>query len=235
MRQEALRLAALGMSYSRVGKLLGLSKGSVCEWMRSEGGMSKEVRGQVLELDGLWAHTRSGRVELKVLRDEQGAVELSFEGWEQVISRLYERGLQMPQHVVSDGDVVIAQALGLVYGPAAPHQLCQFHLLREYRRHFGSCGWAQAKALLGSSSQTEAAALAEQVLELTKGRADYWCRRALHEGLAFLATGHYRLKTTSLLERLQRELRRRERLGSRWSFHNLISLLSISLSLSSPT
>lgn len=130
LRQEGIRPAALGLSYSRAGRLPGCSKGSLCQWVSKEALAGQAVCGQVLELDGRWAHTRAGRVELKVLRDEQGAVALSFAGWEEVLDRLYKRGLQMPEHVVRDGDVVIAEALGLVYGPAVPHQLCQFHLPR---------------------------------------------------------------------------------------------------------
>ena len=46
-------------------------------------------------------------------------------------------------------------------------------------------------------------------------------------GVAHLDTGQERYKTTSRLERLNRELRRREKLGTVWSPHNLLALLQI--------
>lgn len=55
----------------------------------------------------------------------------------------------------------------------------------------------------------------------------YWCRKALDQGLRHLDTGQEQYKTTSRLERLNRELRRREKLGTVWSPYNLPALLEI--------
>ena len=60
-----------------------------------------------------------------------------------------------PVHVVSDGDQAIAAGLQTVYGQEVPHQLCHFHLLREYRRNLGWDGWAEARGLLASESVAE--------------------------------------------------------------------------------
>jgi hypothetical protein len=65
-----------------------------------------------------------------------------------VVERVYEGGIREPAQVVSDGDPAIAGAIELVYGAQVPHQLCQFHLLQEYRRNLEIVGWAEAKALL---------------------------------------------------------------------------------------
>ena len=46
------------------------------------------------------------------------------------------------------------------------------------------------------------------------GAADYWCEKALSKGLRHLATGQVAHRTTSRLERHNRELRRREQLGT---------------------
>ncbi len=60
----------------------------------------------------------------------------------------------------------------MVYGRVVSHQLCQFHLLREYRRNIGKLGFGLAKELLNAESVTQARKLGR---ELTRGRASYWC------------------------------------------------------------
>ncbi|MCH8310898.1 MAG: hypothetical protein IIB17_10470 [Chloroflexi bacterium] len=89
----------------------------------------------------------------------------------------------------------------MVYGSKAAHQLCQFHLLQEARK------------------------FAVKIVDLTDGHATYWCRKALAQGLIHLRTGQDRYKTTSRLERFQREIRRRDSMGTLWSPHNLLILL----------
>ena len=84
-------------------------------------------------------------------------------------------GAQHPQHLVSDGDGAIAAGIELVYGGEAPHQLCAFHLLREYRRNIGVAGYAAARRLLDAGSLTEIAG----------DGASYWCEKALVKGLPF--------------------------------------------------
>ena len=118
-----------------------------------------------------------------------------------------------PDHVVSDGDWAVASGLQMLYGREVPHQLCHFHLLREYRRNLGSDGWAEVQQW------------ARRVMALTGGQAEYWRRKALRQGLLHLQTGQGRFKTTSRLERQNREYRRRERQGTVWSPHNLLILL----------
>jgi transposase-like protein len=148
---------------------------------------------------------------------------------------LYEGGLREPAHVVSDGDPAIAGAIELVYGAQVPHQLCQFHLLQEYRRNLGKVGWAEAKALLGSQNWEEAQQWAQRLQGVTEGKASYWCDKVLEKGLTYLKTGQVQWRTTSHLERFNRELRRRERLGTWWSPHNLIVLLAQGIQLTSTT
>ena len=128
-----------------------------------------------------------------------------------------------PVHVVSDGDQAIAAGLQTVYGREVPHQLCHFHLLREYRRNLGWDGWAEARGLLASESVAEGQQWARRVVALTGGQARYWCRKALREGLRHLQTGQGRFKTMSRLERQNREYRRREKMGTAWTPHNPVS------------
>ena len=61
-------------------------------------------------------------------------------------------------------------------------------------------------------------------MRATAGAAGYWCEKALSKGLRHLTTGPVAHRTTSRLERRNRELRRREKLGTVWTEHNLLAL-----------
>ena len=142
-----------------------------------------------------------------------------------VIDRARQLGAQRPEHMVSDGNRDIAARIELVYGGDTPHQLCAFHPLREYRRNIGAAGFAAARRLLDAGSLAEGREWARRIMRLTDGVARYWCEKALSKGLRHLATGQARHRTTSRLERHNRELRRREQLGTVWTEHNLLALL----------
>ena len=64
-----------------------------------------------------------------------------------------------------------------------------------------------------------------RIMRATAGAARYWCEKALWQGLRHLATGQVAHRTTSRLERHNRELRRWEKLGTVWMEHNLLALL----------
>ena len=178
-----------------------------------------------LELDGLWTRTRRGRTEPKIIRAVGEAALGSFGAWAEVIDRAWRLGAQHPQHLVSYGNGAIAARIELVYGGDTPHQLCAFHLLREYRRNIGTAGFAAARRLLDATSLAEGRAWARRIMRATDGVARYWCEKALSKGLRHLATGQAAHRTTSRLERHNRELRRREKLGTVWTEHNLLALL----------
>ena len=162
---------------------------------------------------------------MRVIRDERGVALGSFDSWGEVIDQAWQQAEQTPAHRVSDDDRAIAAGIELVYGREMPHQLCQFHLLREYRRNVGRRGLWEAKALLGSADRAEAEEHARQAIILSGGDALQWCRKALGKGLTHLGTGQGGYKTTSRLERQNREYRRRESMGTVWSPHNLLALL----------
>ena len=83
----------------------------------------------------------------------------AFGPWAEVIDRAWQLGAQQPEHPVSDGDGAIAAGIGLVYGREVPHQLCVFHLLREYRRNIGEAGYAAARRLLNAGNWAERRAI----------------------------------------------------------------------------
>ena len=69
-RDIAISLAAPGLSYARAGNQSGCVKSTVCQWLRKSPLAAPELPpGGTLELDGLWTRTRSGRAELKVIRN----------------------------------------------------------------------------------------------------------------------------------------------------------------------
>ena len=138
----------------------------------------------------------------------------AFGYWAEVIDRAWQLGAQHPQHLVSDGDGADAARIELVYGGDAQHQLCVFHLLREHRRNIGVAGYAAARRLLNAGSLAEGRAWARRIMRATDGAARYWCEKASSKGLRHLATGQAKHRTTSRLERRNRELRRREKLGT---------------------
>ena len=105
--------------------------------------------------------------------------------------------------------------------------MCQFHLLREYKRNIGSVGYSEAKALLDADDMEQARDYAGRIVALMGGKAFYWRVKALERGLAHLRTGETRYRTTSLLDRFNREIRGRERMSTVRTVHNLLVLLQL--------
>ena len=62
---------------------------------------------------------------------------------------------------------------------------------------------------------------AGRIVALTGGKALCWRVKALEKGLAHLRTSESKYRATSLLDRFNREIRARERMGSVWTIHNL--------------
>ena len=154
------------MSYARAGNWVGCVKSTVGKWLEKAPLATPELPPDgVLEMDGLWTRTSRGRTELKVIRDAATGTALgAFGSWAEVIDRAWQQGAQHPQHLVSDGDGAIAAGIELVYGGEAPHQLCAFHLLREYRRNIGTAGFAAARRLLDATSLAEGRAWARRIM-----------------------------------------------------------------------
>ncbi len=149
-------MAGLGLSYAAASGWVGAVKSSLCRWLRRTPLQLPQLAGRVLEMDGMWTRTRAGSVEMKVVRDENGVALGSFAGWSEVIDLVWQPGATAPVHpvsstaqaLVSDGVWAIAAGIAMVYGSKAPHQLCHFHLLREYRRNLG-WGLAGSSATAG--------------------------------------------------------------------------------------
>ena len=152
----------------------------------------------------------------------------AFGSWTEVIDLAWQQGAQHPAHLVSDGDGAIAAGIELVYGREAPHQLSLLHLLRKYRRNIGAAGFAAARRLLDADSLAEGRERARRIMRAPAGGARYWGEKALCKGLRHLATRQVAHRTTSRWERHNRDLRRREKLGTVWTERNLLALLPAS-------
>ena len=112
--------------------------------------------GRGIGLDGVWTWGAGGNVELKVAQDERGVAVASAGSWENALVAAREQGASAPRHIVRAGDRAIEGAIDMAYGRCAPHQLCQFHLLRLYSRSIGKVSFSEAKALLVADDMGQA-------------------------------------------------------------------------------
>lgn len=174
----------------------------------------------------------------------------SQEAWEALLLPLEERGLYRERGVelfIHDGGSGLRAALDLIY-PHIPHQRCLFHklrnlwthiqapsnLTREERRDFKREVLQTVLPLLDLDDEHEARQLRDTLCETwqdSQPRFTETLRRDWHEtGAFFRVLKHFpdwqrtALRTTSLLERVNRMLRRFFRLAG--AFHSLSGLLA---------
>ena len=207
--------------------MLGFAKSALCKWLKRERYKLPKLSGEALELGGIWTRVAGGNVELKVARDERGVALASAGSWEDAVAAARDLGADAPRHIVSDGDRAIESAIDISYDGGTPHQLRQFHPLREYKRNVRGVEFSEAKTLLESDDIEQARAYAGRIVALTGGKALYWCVKALEKGLAHLRTGESIYRATSLLERFNREIRASARMDTAWTVHNLLVLLQL--------
>ncbi len=152
--------------------------------------------------------------------DWQAAVEETTDAYEQLFTRLWQRGLKQVELIVSDGAEAIASAAAIVY-PAAAHQLCLLHWFRNLEGLTPQLrGWQRRKFRREFWWLWEA----DNEVQLRKWAASF-CRRwrfwapemvekfqaELPRVLAYLRfpmAWRHRLRTTNLAEGLFKHLRR---------------------------
>ena len=177
----------------------------------------------VLVALGLWSDGSGKRRML----DWEVADQEDQTAWERLVQRLWERGVKLEtglQAIVRDGTEGLEQALDYVYGSALIQQRCIFHKLcnvsdkciglnREDKKQF----LEQARAVYQAQSAPEAherlAAFAEQ-WQATQPQAVATFEHEFEQTIRYYALkGGVRevVRTTSLLERTNRELRRKFR------------------------
>lgn len=164
--------------------------------------------------------------------------------WRQFLTELKDRGLHGIELFVADDHAGLKAARRALF-PSVPWQRCQFHLqqnaghyvprqdlkaqvAREIRAVFNASNTDEANRLLSafvSGHRKDAPKLAE------------WAETALPEGLTVLNfpdAFRRRLRTTNVLERLNREIKRRTRVATLFpneaSFLRLVSAVAMEIS-----
>lgn len=159
--------------------------------------------------------------------------------WRSFLTDLKERGLHGVELITSDSHEGLKAARVAVF-PAIPWQRCQFHFAQNAQAHVPKAVMRQEVAeAVQSIFRCQTAALAhdrvKDVAEEFSERAPKftaWLEENVEECFAIYALDERvqrRLRTVNLLERLNRELRRRTRLVS--IFPNDASLLRLASAL----
>jgi len=172
------------------------------------------------------------------------------EAWEHLLLPLEQRGVYRERGVqlfIHDGGKGLIAALNLLY-PHLPHQRCSFHklrnlwhsihapdgLTRDERRQFKRDVLQQAQTLFFAEDETEAHTLQQALIHKfreTQTKFVDTLQRDWHETIAFFRVlrcfpdwKRTALRTTSLLERVNRMLRRLFR--PKGAFHSRYGILA---------
>jgi putative transposase len=177
---------------------------------------------------GFWTDG-SGRREIL---DWQVADGESKAAWEPFVHRLWKRGLQPEkglQAVIRDGCGELGEAIAWVYGSTVIEQRCIFHKLRnvadkcreelkgDARKETRKQLMAQASAIYQAESAQEARQRLAVFIDTWQGQSPKTvatCARDFEQTIAYYAldgVAREFIRTTSLLERTNRELRRKFR------------------------
>src|SRR5947209_16895220 len=191
----------------------------------------QERKGQrvvVLVALGFWNDGSSRReiVDWEIATSEEHTE------WEKLLNRLWERGVRPErglQMVVRDGSGGLGEALALVYGSTVLDQRCLFHKLRNVAEKArselkGEEKREERKQLLEQARAIYQAESAAQARERLARWAEQWCacapkavatlERDFEQTLVYYSlpsVAREWIRTTSLLERTNRQLRRKFR------------------------
>lgn len=206
-----------------------------------------KTRQKVAVLVALGLYPQSGRWGIV---GWQVADAESQEAWEALLLQLEQRGVYRERGVelfIHDGGSGLRAALNLIY-PHIPHQRCLFHklrnlwthiqapsdLTREERRDFKRELLQSVLPLLDLDNEDQARQLRHTLCETWQELQPKFIetlQRDWHETVAFFRVlkrfpnwQRTALRTTSLLERVNRILRRYFRLGG--AFHSLSGLIA---------
>jgi putative transposase len=191
-------------------------------------------RAVVLVALAFWKDGRREVIDWEIAKSEEQAE------WEKLVDRLWHRGVQVEnglQAVVRDGSGRLGEALALVYGTSVVEQRCIFHKLRNVADKCrgeltGAEKRDERKQLLEPAATIYQAESAAQARERLATWADTWREQApkavatlerdFEHTIAFYSLeGLARtwMRTTSLLERTNRELRRKFRQAVTFGSH----------------
>lgn len=145
----------------------------------------------------------------------------SSDTWSRFFDYLKERGLQGIKLIISDAHTGLVQAISQSF-TGASWQRCQVHFLRNILSGLPKKGTTRfredVKTLFKIMNVSEARTMKEEILKRYQGEKSYEkaCEtldRGFDDAIQYLESGfpHARLRSTNLLERLNEELRRREK------------------------
>jgi Transposase, Mutator family len=187
----------------------------------------KGKRVVVLVALGFWQHREKPEIVDWQIAKGEGHTE-----WEVFLKRLQKRGVTAEkglQAVIRDGGGGLGQALGLVYGSTVIDQRCIFHKLKNVRDKCrtelkGDEHQEERKHLMQQASAVYQAQSAEQAKEQLSAWATTWREKAPESVATFernfeATLAYFQLegltrewiRSTSLLERINRQLRRKFR------------------------
>jgi putative transposase len=155
--------------------------------------------------------------------------------WREFFKSLLARGLHGVELIVSDAHAGLKEARQACFG-SVPWQRCQFHLLHNAMQHVPKEELkrevvADVQSVLEASDLSAAQDRLQRVVrkyEKTAPKLAGWLEANVPESLTVLSlpsSHRRRLRTTNMLERLNRELKRRTRVAT--LFPNSASLLRL--------
>jgi len=144
--------------------------------------------------------------------------------WRAFFHRLQERGLTGVSLIVSDDHAGLRAARQALF-PSVPWQRCQFHLQQNAqayipRQDMRPSVAADIRSIFNAPDRAEAERLLKitaQKYEKSAPKLANWMEENLPEGLTvfnFPAQHRRRLRTTNMLERINKEIRRRTRVAT---------------------
>ncbi len=144
--------------------------------------------------------------------------------WRDFLRGLKERGLELPKSITSDAHEGLRAALGTIF-PASPWQRCQFHLQQNAQAYVPKVTMreevaADIRDIFNAPGAEEAKLLLEKtIIKYQKSAPDLstWMESALPEGFAIFELPkavRKRLRTSNMLENLNKQIRRRPRVVS---------------------
>jgi transposase-like protein len=155
--------------------------------------------------------------------------------WREFLASLQSRGLHGVRMITSDDHAGLTEALAARF-PGVPWQRCQFHLAKNLLDHVPKNlpqeeVSAELRSVFNAPDRPEAERLLQRMVQKYTESAPKlaaWLEANVPEGLtvfSFPAKHRRRLRTNNLLERLNRELKRRTRVAT--LFPNEDSLLRL--------
>lgn len=139
--------------------------------------------------------------------------------WREFLSQLKDRGLHGVEPFVADAHEGLKAARRAVF-PSVPWQRCQFHLQQNAQRYVPRQSMkrqvaSDLRAVFNAPNEPEAQRQLTKFVESYRKSAPKladWAEKAVPEGMAvfgFTESHRRRLRTTNMLERVNKEIRRR--------------------------